>query len=72
MLIRFVHVSVINLKERNEKREYMKKMLKNMNIEYTLFSAEKHSNPKRGCLESHLSIIKNALKENYKYIHLVK
>ena len=61
---------VINLKNRRDKREYIKNHVKN--ISYTFFDAEKHNNPKRGCLESHLSIIKNALKKNMKYILILE
>jgi GR25 family glycosyltransferase involved in LPS biosynthesis len=56
---------IINLKERSDKREYIKKHLKGRNIEYSFFDTNKHPiDTKRGCLESHLTIIKNTLKEN--------
>jgi GR25 family glycosyltransferase involved in LPS biosynthesis len=55
---------VINLKEREDKREYIKKQLKSKNIEYDFYIVDKHSNPKRGCLESHLNIIKQTIEEN--------
>lgn len=57
---------VINLKERSDKRTYMKKHLKSQGFDYDFFDATKHSNPKRGCLESHLSVIKKTLDENNK------
>jgi GR25 family glycosyltransferase involved in LPS biosynthesis len=57
---------VINLKERNDKRNYIKKHLKLQNFDYTFFDATKHSNPKRGCLESHLTVIQQTLDENKK------
>ncbi len=59
-----VKTVVINLKERNDKREWIKKQLLTQSIDYDFYLATKHSNPKRGCLESHLNIIKNAINEN--------
>jgi hypothetical protein len=53
------NVNVINLKERNDKRIYIENELKNAKIKYNLFIANKHPDPKRGCLESHLHVIKN-------------
>jgi GR25 family glycosyltransferase involved in LPS biosynthesis len=55
---------VINLKERTDKRDYIKKHLKKEDIEYEFYFADKNSNPKRGCLESHLTIIKNTISNN--------
>jgi hypothetical protein len=56
-----VKIVCINLKERKDKKLYMKKQFKKQNIpEYQFFSAKLHSNPKRGCLESHCSVIENA------------
>jgi len=63
-----IHVEVINLKIRSDKRQYIHNQLKSHALEYTLFSAEKHEDPKRGCLESHLTIIKNAIKAGHKYL----
>jgi GR25 family glycosyltransferase involved in LPS biosynthesis len=57
---------VINLKERNDKRIYIQKQLKSNNIIYDIFTATKHENPKRGCLESHLCIIKQVIEEQKK------
>ena len=67
-----VHVEVINLKIRNDKREYIHNQLKTHKIQYSLFSAEKHENPKRGCLESHLTIIKNAIKAGRPYLMILE
>ena len=57
-------IIVINLKERKEKRDYIRSHLESFNIDYNFFTAEKHDNPKRGCLESHLKVIKNHTKSN--------
>ena len=69
-----INCFIINLKNRNDKKEYIKSHLKKLSssFSYTFFNAEKHSNPKRGCLESHLSIIKDALKKNMKYILILE
>jgi hypothetical protein len=67
-----VYVNVINLKIRSDKREYIHNQLKLHKIEYTLFSAEKHEDPKRGCLESHLTIIKNAIKQKRPYLMILE
>jgi GR25 family glycosyltransferase involved in LPS biosynthesis len=63
---------IINLKTRPEKRAYMEKQLQGQNIKYDFFTAEKHNDPKRGCLESHISVIKNAIKNNDKYILIME
>ena len=67
-----VNVTVINLKERDDKRQYIESHLKDKNIDYKLFLATKHSNPKRGCLESHLSVIKDAIKKKQKYLLILE
>jgi GR25 family glycosyltransferase involved in LPS biosynthesis len=67
-----VNIHVINLIERNDKKLYIEKQLKVLGLEYKLFSAKKHQNPKRGCLESHLTIIKNAQKGNEKQILILE
>ncbi len=63
---------IINLKARPEKRAYMEKQLQGQNIKYDFFTAEKHNDPKRGCLESHISVIKNAIKNNEKYVLIME
>lgn len=64
--------TIINLKTRPEKRLYMKNQLKTQYINYTFFNATKHDDPKRGCLESHLTIIKNAISNKDKYILIME
>lgn len=63
---------VINLKDRKDKKDYIEKELKNKNLNYSFFFAIKHQNPKRGCLESHLEVIKNAIKNNVKYLFIME
>ena len=71
-----VSAVVINLETRNDKKEYIKKQLKNRNIEYSFYQAIKHINPKRGCLESHINIIKantaNANTSNISYLLIME
>ena len=67
-----VNVVVINLKERNDKKIYIEQELKSRNIKFDFFSATKHNNPKRGCLESHLTVIKNALSNNEKFLLIME
>jgi GR25 family glycosyltransferase involved in LPS biosynthesis len=63
---------VINLKEREDKHEYIINHLKSRNMLYSFFMASKHENPKRGCLESHLAVIKNALQNNIKQLLILE
>jgi GR25 family glycosyltransferase involved in LPS biosynthesis len=63
---------VINLKDRKDKKRHIEEELKNKNINFSYFYAEKHINPKRGCLESHLQVIKNAIKNKIKYIFIME
>lgn len=63
-----VHPICINLKERPAKRKWMKQQAKNQQMKLNFFEATLHSNPKRGCLESHLNVIKNAIKDGHKYL----
>jgi hypothetical protein len=58
-----VKIVCINLKERKDKKLYMKKQFKKQNIpeqHYQFYSAKLNSNPKRGCLESHCNVIESA------------
>jgi hypothetical protein len=57
-----IKVRVINLKQRKEKKKYIKQQLERRNIQHQFFQAELHpTSPKRGCLESHLQVIKEAI-----------
>jgi glycosyl transferase family 25 len=67
-----VECVVINLKIRPDKKNYIEKQLKSRTIKSTFFIAEKHNDPKRGCLESHLSVIKDAIKNNVKYLLILE
>ena len=63
-----VKVRCINLVSRKDKRRIAKKHLKKRGIKYELYKAEKHNNPKRGCLESHLNVIEEAIANKNKYL----
>ena len=63
--LREIPIYVINLKERKDKRKYINHHLEKKKIPFQFFLADKHpTSPKRGCLESHLTVIKNVLAEN--------
>jgi len=53
-----VPIKCINLKKRVDKKKLILKKCKRRNIPIEFFHAELHENPKRGCLESHLTVIK--------------
>ena len=57
-----VKVVCINLKCRKDKKKY-KKTIKRRKLDFKFFNAEKHQS-KRGCLESHLTVIEDAIKED--------
>lgn len=59
----------INLKERKEKRKWFSKQMSRRNINFEFFTATLHpTSPKRGCLESHLAVIKQAIEKKQKHI----
>ena len=59
---------VINLTERNDKKVYIEKLFKEKNIKFEFYRPQKHQNPRRGCLESHLHLIKEAIKNKHEKI----
>jgi len=63
---------VINLEERKDKKKNIINELQNKGINYTFFHPVKHENPKRGCLESHLTVIKDAVKNKDKYLFIME
>jgi len=62
----------INLKIRHDKRKWMKNQCKRRKIKFKFFIAHLHKNPKRGCLESHLSIIKEAIARGDKHLLILE
>ena len=59
---------VINLIERNDKKTYIENLFNKKNIKFEFHRPVKHTNPKRGCLESHLHLIRNAIENNFEKI----
>lgn len=59
---------VINLTERNDKKVYIEKLFKEKNIKFEFYRPTKHQNPRRGCLESHLHLIKEAIKNKHEKV----
>ena len=67
-----VPIKCINLKKRVDKKKLMIKKCKRRNIPVEFYLADLHKNPKRGCLESHLNIIKDSVNKGYKYILILE
>ena len=67
-LLKDCEIVVINLKDRKDKKKYINKLFEKKKINFNFFSATKHENPKRGCLESHLTVIKNAIEKGFKKV----
>ena len=67
-----VPVQCINLEKRVDKKKEMIRKCKHRKIPIEFFPAKLHSNPRRGCLESHLTVIKNAVKAGHKYILILE
>lgn len=65
-----VDVICINLITRPERKTHTKLICKNNNIPIRFYTAKPHSDPKRGCLESHINVIKSA-SEKGKSQHLM-
>lgn len=64
-------IYVINLKERKEKRKYIKHEMEKRKIPFQFYLADLHpTSPKRGCLESHLHLIRKTYEEK-KYPQLM-
>jgi hypothetical protein len=59
-----VTVRCINLKHRNDKKRYIQKVFRRRKIDCEFYTAELNENPKRGCLESHLTVIKEESQKN--------
>jgi hypothetical protein len=63
----------INLQSRKDRKKKIKKLLKQHEINYTFYNAKLHKNPKTGCINSHLAVIKNAINENkYDYVFILE
>lgn len=60
----------INLDIRKEKREFMINEWKD--YPFRFYTAQLHSNPKRGCTESHVSVIRYAKEKKYQNIMILE
>jgi hypothetical protein len=63
-----VNIKCINLKHRTDKRTYMIKQCKRRKLPIKFYTTELNPNPKRGCLESHIAIIKDAISNGDKVL----
>ena len=62
---KFNKIYCINLKSRTDKRNKIEEQAKKYNLDINYFDAvAKPDNPMRGCLESHLEILKLAKRDN--------
>lgn len=63
---------VITLKGKKDRKKYVKTHLYRRNLKFNFYEAELNSNPKRGCLESHLNVIKNSIENEYDSIMILE
>ena len=63
-----VPIICINLKSRKDKKKLMIRQGKFKKFNFKFFFSKLHENPKRGCLESHLSVIKDAIAKGHKHL----
>ena len=63
---------VINVRDRQDKRAYIESHLKSHKLSYQMHIVSKHSNPKRGCLESHLAILRKAIANHATYVWIIE
>ena len=65
--------TVITLKGNRERKKYAKLHLNRRKIKHNFFEALPNAvSPKRGCLESHLSVIRKSVEKNYKSVFIVE
>ena len=71
--LRNTPIVCINLKHRKDRRAYVKKLFQRKNIDnYSFYTAELHDEPRRGCLESHINIIREHRSKGTEYILIVE
>jgi len=61
-----VPIVCINLKTRKDKRKWMINQCKRLQIDFNFYQANLNKNPKRGCLDSHLTVIRTAIAKGHK------
>ncbi len=59
-----VEIKCINLRYRKDRKKRANLQFKRLNIPAKIISVKKHDDPKRGCLESHLQLIKDSVKNS--------
>ena len=63
---------VISLKKRNDRRNEMKKILNEQNIDFSFFDAIEDENGTLGCLKSHTKIIEIAKEKDLPYVWIME
>lgn len=67
-----IPVVCINLKTRKDKKKWMLRQCERLRISLTFYEAKLNKNPKRGCLESHLNVIKSAVARGHKQLLILE
>ena len=62
----------INLNIRNDKRKWMRAQARRKKLDLKFFVTKKHNDPKKGCLESHLQVIKNGIENGTKHLLILE
>ena len=71
--LRNIPIVCINLKHRKDRRSYVKKLFQRKHIDnYSFYTAELNEDPRRGCLESHINIIREHRSKGTDYILIVE
>ena len=64
---------IITLQGYRDRKKYAKLHCKKKELKkYKFFEATKHENPKRGCLESHMNVLKQAIEKGYKQVLIME
>lgn len=63
-----VDVVCINTLNRKDRKKRIIQQLKNKKIPFRFYTTKLNKDPKRGCLESHLNVIQEAIKRGNKYL----
>ena len=64
---------IITLQGYRDRKKYAKLHCKKKELKkFSFFEATKHENPKRGCLESHMNVLKQAIEKGYKQVLIME
>ena len=70
--LRNIPIVCINLKHRKDRRSHIKKLFQRKHIDnYSFYTAELNEDPRRGCLESHINILREHRSKRTDYILIV-